>query len=144
MQFWTDQKLILSFYHHCTRPVCERFELTQAEFDILMFLTNNPEYDTAADIVRIRLLTKSHVSMAIKNLKKRGFLAASFNEHNKKSMHLMILPAAQPAVEAGKAVQKLFQQQRVKDFTAEEKQQYKHIFEKICHNARTGMAKTSA
>ena len=73
MQFWTDQKLILSFYHHCTRPVCERFELTQAEFDILMFLTNNPEYDTAADIVRIRLLTKSHVSMAIKNLKKRGY-----------------------------------------------------------------------
>lgn len=35
---------------------------------ILMFLHNNPQYNTAADIVKVRKSTKSHVSTSLKNL----------------------------------------------------------------------------
>ena len=66
MNFWEDQKIVTSFYSQCVKPVCEKYGLTRMEFDILMFLSNNPEYNTASDIVRIRLLTKSHVSISLK------------------------------------------------------------------------------
>ena len=62
MQFWEHQKIFFSFYRTCTKEVCQNYDLTQMEFDILMFLANNPQFDTAAEIVRIRKLTKSHVS----------------------------------------------------------------------------------
>lgn len=58
MVFWENQKVVLAYYAQCVKPVCEAHGLTRMEFDILLFLANNPAYDTAADIVRIRMLTK--------------------------------------------------------------------------------------
>ena len=46
----------------------ESWGLTQLEADILLFLANNPEYDTARDIVEVRHLAKSHVSAGIEAL----------------------------------------------------------------------------
>ena len=59
MQFWEHQKNFFSFYRTCTKEVCQNYDLTQMEFDILMFLANNPQFDTAAENVRIRKMTKS-------------------------------------------------------------------------------------
>ena len=72
MVFWENQKVVLAYYAQCVKPVCEAHGLTRMEFDILLFLANNPVYDTAADIVRIRMLTKSHVSGALKRLETDG------------------------------------------------------------------------
>ena len=41
------------------------FRVYQDLCSILLFLANNPEYDTASEIVRVRQLTKSHVSASI-------------------------------------------------------------------------------
>ena len=45
MQFWEHQKNFFSFYRTCTKEVCQNYDLTQMEFDILMFLANNPQFD---------------------------------------------------------------------------------------------------
>ena len=34
-------------YENMVSPVCEKYELTYMEFTVLMFLANNPQYDTA-------------------------------------------------------------------------------------------------
>ena len=41
---------------------------------ILMFLHNNPQYNTAADIVKVRKSTKSHVSTSLKDLEGKGMV----------------------------------------------------------------------
>ena len=41
------------------------------EYDIIMFLHNNPHHNTAAEIVRIRKSTKSHVSSSLKKLENK-------------------------------------------------------------------------
>ncbi len=46
--------------------------LTHMEYDILMFLHNNPQHNTAAEIVKVRKSTKSHVSSSLKNLESRS------------------------------------------------------------------------
>lgn len=39
-----------------------------------MFLHNNPQYNTAADIVKVRKSTKSHVSISLKDLEGKGMV----------------------------------------------------------------------
>lgn len=68
MYFWDKHKTIISYYELLSGAVCDRYELTQMEYDILMFLHNNPQNNTAAEIVKIRKSTKSHVSTSLKTL----------------------------------------------------------------------------
>ena len=66
MFFWDQHKTITSCYELFTRKVCDRYQLTQMEYDILMFLHNNPKYNTAAVIVYIRKSTISNISTYLK------------------------------------------------------------------------------
>lgn len=53
MYFWDKHKTITTYYELLSGEVCDRYGLTQMEYDILMFLHNNPQYNTAAEIVKI-------------------------------------------------------------------------------------------
>ncbi|WP_417407599.1 hypothetical protein [Hominenteromicrobium sp.] len=46
MIFWERQKSLTAFYEACTKPVRDAYDLTQMQFNILMFLHNNPQFDT--------------------------------------------------------------------------------------------------
>lgn len=74
MYFWDKHKTITSYYELLSGEVCDRYGLTQMEYDILMFLHNNPHHNTAAEIVKVRKSTKSHVSTSLKNWKIKDWL----------------------------------------------------------------------
>lgn len=69
MYFWDQHKTITLYYETLTTSTCDKHNLKKMEYDILMFLHHNPEYNTASDIVRIRKSTKSHVSTALRYCK---------------------------------------------------------------------------
>ena len=48
-------------YEEQFEEICQKYQITQNEADILAFLANNPDYDTARDIVEIRMITKSYI-----------------------------------------------------------------------------------
>lgn len=135
MQFWEHQKIFLSFYRTCTKEVCQNYDLTQMEFDILMFLANNPQFDTAAEIVRIRKLTKSHVSVAVKSLIQRNLLKPFHKENNHKTVHLELLPAAQDIIRDGRQAQEQFRDQLFQGFSEEELQLFRELTDRILQNA---------
>lgn len=68
---WDGLSLFKKIYDQSLEPVCKKYQLTRMELDILLFLANNPGYDTAKDIIERRRLTKSHVSMSLKDLERR-------------------------------------------------------------------------
>ena len=57
------------------RDLCETYHLTMTEASIICFLKNNPQLDTAADIVEYKMLAKSHVSQAVESLIQKSMLA---------------------------------------------------------------------
>ena len=59
LNLWEHQNAVKTLYSRCVERVCERHDLTRMELDILLFLANNPLYDTASEIVEIRYLSKS-------------------------------------------------------------------------------------
>lgn len=135
MHFWDKHKTITSYYELLAREVCERYQLTQMEYDILMFLYSNPQYNTAADIVKVRKSTKSHVSTSIKELENKGMIERIQSAHNKKHIEIVLLDKAGPVVEAGMDAQKQFAKNVLSGLTEEEMQICKEIFDKICNNA---------
>ena len=105
---WEHQNAIKTFYSRYVEEVCEKHEITRMELDILLFLANNPMYDTASDIVEVRYLSKSQVSVSIKMLEQRGFLKKAYADHNRKTVHLKITDAASDIIADGQTEQQTF------------------------------------
>lgn len=135
MHFWDQHKTITCYYETLTRSVCDQYELTQMEYDILMFLYNNPQYKTAADIVKVRKSTKSHVSSSLKLLEDKGFVERKQSEDNKKHIEIILLDSAQEIIRAGLNVQEEFVQNMFQGLTEEEMVICRYVFSKICNNA---------
>ena len=115
--------------------VCEKYQLRQLEYDILMFIYNNPAYNTAADIVRIRKSTKSHVSTSLKVLEDRGFIERRVDKDNKKHVTIHLLQLANEVIEDGKWAQKEFAQDMFEGLSEEEIKVFMNVFQKVYENA---------
>ena len=135
MHFWDEHKTITRYYEKKMSGVCEKHNLRQLEYDILMFLYNNPKYNTAADIVRIRKSTKSHVSTSLKVLEDRGLIERSVDSTNKKRVTIHLLQLASEVIEDGKWAQKEFAQDMFEGLTEEEIRVFMNIFQKVYNNA---------
>lgn len=105
------------------------------EYDILMFLHDNPQFNTAADIVKVRKSTKSHVSISLKDLKTKRLINRIQSPNNKKRIEIVLLDDAIPIIDAGKNAQKQFARNVLNGLTEEEMRMCIQVFQKICSNA---------
>lgn len=101
-------------------PLSRAFGLTAMELSILLFLANNPEYDTATEIVKKRHLTKSHVSISLRSLEARGYIRKEHRDGDRKTAHLTLLPAADEITAEGQKQQAEFLSVLTGQFSAEE------------------------
>ena len=131
MYFWDKHKTITTYYELLSGEVCDRYGLTQMEYDILMFLHNNPQYNTAAEIVKIRKSTKSHVSTSLKNLESKGLVERIQSKDNKKRIEIALLDQAEIIIEAGLNTQKEFAHNVLRGLTEEETRLCIRVFDKI-------------
>ena len=137
-------KTITGYYELLSGEVCDRYGLTQMEYDILMFLHNDPQHNTAAEIVKVRKSTKSHVSTSLKKLEDKGLVERIQSKDNKKHIEIVLLDKAELIVEAGINAQKQFAQNVLSGLTEEEKCMCINIFDKICNNAEEHYLKEKA
>ena len=98
MFFRDHHRTITCYYEKLTGAVCDKYDLTQMEYDILMFLHDNPQYNTAAEIVKIRKSTKSHVSTSLRMLEEKGLIEKRQSEDNKTHIAIILLDKAKTIV----------------------------------------------
>ncbi len=139
MIFWEKRKAVTALYEKKTRAICDRYQLTQMEYDILMFLHNNPTYTTATDIVSIRRLTKSHVSSALKMLEDKGYIRRYYELNNSKTAHIEVLGLAKGILQEGYNVQKDFLDTLFFGFSEDERNQYRILLDRIYENVEKGL-----
>lgn len=144
MYFWDKHKTITGYYELLSGEVCDRYGLTQMEYDILMFLHNDPQHNTAAEIVKVRKSTKSHVSTSLKKLEDKGLVERIQSKDNKKHIEIVLLDKAELIVEAGINAQKRFAENVLSGLTEEEKCMCINVFDKICNNAEEHFLKEKA
>lgn len=131
---WEHQNAIKTLYARCVEAVCGKHKITRMELDILLFLANNPRFDTATDIVELRYLSKSQVSAAIKKLEEGGFVRKEYADNNRKTAHLKICEAAWPMITDGKEAQEKFVSIMLQGLSSEETACIRGCFQRMWKN----------
>jgi len=121
-------------YRFFLDPIYHSYQLNKIELDILLFLSRFPQHDTAADIVKRRLLAKSYVSTAVNTLYQKGLIDKVHRDENKKTIHLVLLPKSETIVKAGQKAQDLFLDTVKDGLTVEELICFETITSKMMQN----------
>ena len=122
-------------YAHEMVGVLSRWQLTGMELDVLLFLGNNPDCDTASDMVQLRQLTKSHVSKAVEHLTALGLVLQQRDEMNRRRIHLKLAAAAEPILREGREAQKRFVEVLTRGLSDEDKAAAARILTVMLKNA---------
>ena len=122
-------------YVHEMAEVLSRWQLTSMELDVLLFLGNNPDCDTASDMVQLRQLTKSHVSKAVERLTALGLVLQQRDEMNRRRIHLKLAEAAEPILRDGREAQKRFVEVLTRGLNDEDKAAADRILTVMMTNA---------
>lgn len=124
-------------YAQMQEPLCNAHGLTKTELDVLLFLFNNPDLDRAADIVLVRQITKSHVSMSVSSLEQRGLVFRVFDPEDRRTAHLKLTEAALPIVREASRIQQEFFSRIFAGLSEEELSFWRAILDKVCRNIQT-------
>lgn len=95
-------------YSVMCKPLYQKMKLPQTAFDILMFLSNNPQYKTARDIVEVRKIKANLVSINVDKLVKEGYLERREVAGDRRKTELICTSKADSIIEKGRLVQKDF------------------------------------
>lgn len=123
-------------YNHLCIDVMKTYRITRCELDILMFLYNNPDLDTAKDIVEKRGIVKSQASMGIDRLIRRGYLETKRDLQDKRKYHLYLLKDATAIIEDGLKMQQHFNQLLFNNISDNDKQKLYDILEQVYVNLK--------
>ena len=77
-------------YDAVFKELARKNGLTQNEVDVILFLANNPSFDTARDIVEYRSMSKSHVCKSVESLSQKGLLSGRQDEEDRRVTHLLL------------------------------------------------------
>jgi len=115
----------IEVYEEMCREICREADLHQVSFDIMMFLANNPDFNTACDITNIRGIKKNMVSFHVERLVRGGYLERKPIPEDRRKVRLVLTPKAEPVVEKGREVQRRFYEYASEGISEEEIEIYK-------------------
>ena len=92
--------LFRRYYENSFQDLLEKFGLTRLEAVILIFLHNNPDFNTARDIVELRGLSKSNVSTALEALRLRQYRTVRPDPDSRRVRRIFLREEKRDVVEA--------------------------------------------
>lgn len=122
------------FYEHQFTPLLERWSLSMREVHVLLFLANNPGYDTARDVTEYRGLAKSQVSQAVDLLADRGLLRRVPDRGDRRIVHLAITEAGAPLAREAQSIQAGSGRRLLRGLSPEEESRFRRLLETVLEN----------
>lgn len=117
-----------------TAQVADRYTLSKAEADVLIFLVNNPGLDTASDIVSYRLMPKASVSQAVEQLIQKGLLTRSTDPKDRRQVRLLLTDRASPAAQLVADERLAFEERMFAGFNQTERELYRRMNTRVLQN----------
>ena len=122
-------------YEKFCAPIRQETGLGQREIDIIAFLKNNPERNTAKDIVELRMMPKTNVSFGVDALMQNGYISRETDPKDRRRLHLKLTEPGNTIAEKVTTIQNQFAQMLFTDFTAEDKKNFSKISQQLTENA---------
>ena len=121
-------------YAYQFAPLLERTGLTMREVHVLLFLANNPDYDTARDVTLYRGMSKSQVSQAVELLCAKGLVQRTPDEADRRMVHLAITQAGQPLARECQELQERCGTRLLDGLSPEQVRQLRDLLETVLDN----------
>lgn len=132
---------LMQFSHHFHKFYAQQFlalmeetGFSMREFHVLLFLINNPAYDTARDISELRGLVKSQVSQAVELLSAQGLLLRTPDTADRRVVHLKLTESGRTLGQRAQEVQSACYRRLLDGFSPEEDAQFRSLLERVMDN----------
>ena len=122
------------FYQELLNPICKKYNLTESEILILLYLAKYPKNDTASKIVNNWKLKKAVVSVSIHDLLERGLLESSYQDGNHRSIHLSITDKGQRIIKEARKVEDKYFEILFDGFDDSDKKEFMNYLNRINEN----------
>ena len=132
-QYLSFMKKSEAVYQKFCQGVIRDWDLNPTSFQVIMFVANNPQYNTARDLCRIRGIKTGIASVAIEQLIQTGLLERRTDIADRRIQRLYVTPAADKLVQQGREVQKEYAKTISGALTEEELEIYSRLNEKLMH-----------
>lgn len=132
-------KNIRLYYEARMRLVKEQYHLTLFEVEIIAFLYDHCDMNTASTITEYRRMPKANVSKAVGNLMRLGYLDANRDEEDHRKIHLVLTTKAAPIIHDIAKAQSDFAAKLFAGFTKREIVQCIRLFDRIGNNVLEGL-----
>ena len=129
-------RYMMKLYEKYLEDVQMKHRLSHIEIAIIGFLYNNPERDTAADIVERRMLPKGNVSAGVETLVQKGLLMRRQDQTDRRKIHLSLLEKAVPIVQKIEEINKKFRRQIFKNLSNDDLKTYEKTTDLILENLK--------
>ncbi|MBM6750623.1 MarR family transcriptional regulator [Mediterraneibacter glycyrrhizinilyticus] len=134
-EFWLGLRGMIKLYEKTMKTVCTAHALTMVETDIIAFLKNNPQKDTAADIVELRMLSKGAVSKGVEALIQKELIRRYPDTEDRRRLHLQLTDRSELILTDIERAQTEFWNTVFEGFSEEELEIHErlktHIFENV-------------
>lgn len=120
--------------HRSMRPLGEELDLSQLEMELLLFLRNNPELNTARDAAAYRGFAKSNVSTAVEALERKGWLTVEPDPDSRRVKRLCLRREQEGDLERLAACQAGVLAVLTADFTPEEAETLQDLLDRMGRN----------
>ena len=121
-------------YSKMIMEVADKYSMNKVEVDILLFLNNNPKYDTAKDIVEI--IAKSYVSKSVDKLVAKNFLSIHADKEDRRVIHLKVENLAGEVIKEALEAQRKYVDTIYNGISKEEEEVLKEIVNKMLSNIK--------
>ena len=121
-------------YHIMLTPLCKETGLPPLAMDILLFLANNPEHNTAKDICRMRGHKSGIVSVHVERLVNDGLLERQEMPGDRRQTRLVCTEKAQDIITRGRDIQWQFGLRLMEGISKEDHETMHRCFERIDAN----------
>lgn len=123
-------------YNQVIQAEAARHHLSLMDADVILFLYNNPDYDTAKDISRFRMLAKSGVSASVESLTSLGYLESHEDAADRRKIHLKLTDASTPIARDLKQTQEDFFERLNRGISEEERQMFSELLKRMMDNLK--------
>ena len=142
-EMFVNTARFLDAYHAVMQPLCTEAKLPPVALDIILYLANNPSYNTAKDICCHKGLKPSIVSFHVDRLVTDGYLERQPVPGDRRKTGLCCTEKATPLIAEGRRLQHAFALELARGLSDEDLAHFRRcvaVFDRNIDRLRTASA----
>lgn len=112
----------------------KKYDLRKIDMEIIIYLDNCKDADTASDIAATEMFTKGHISQSVKRLNENGYLNIMQDKKDLRVQHLKLSEAADEILKEMISERNEIEKCVFAGITDEEMDMLRSVFSRMCEN----------